>query len=457
MDESLLEKQISKIFSFSGIILMPTQRLTLENYIETKSAEKNVSCEEFCNMLTPGTEAFNSLINFVTVNETYFFREQRQFEFLEREVFPKFQGKQMNIWSAACSTGEEPLSLLALALKCGVNATVYATDIDDTAIAHFKRGVYKQNSFRPDGNSYHILLEQYGSWFGKDFTFNQEFIDRVKVRKFNLLSDKPTILADHMDLIFIRNVFIYFDKDTRKSIIESLCSVLKDESRLFFSMNEIGCMGGSLIPPYLHKKNYGMVYYFQRNDKEEIKKSDIIVERKKIETKTVQPAVTPKKTTVPVVKKVAPVPVATVPSADKNINIGNSEIKNIFEKVCEAINQSKYDQARALAEEISSSFKTKFYSLFLKGYTEYYAGDKKKADTLFTSVEMIKNDFWPVFFYHGLTLKDLGRKPEANQYFIRCQLVLDSYKEGKENPYDFIVDSFNPGYIYSLCRTLQRD
>lgn len=454
MDESLLEKQISKIFSFSGIILMPTQRLSLENYIETRAAEKNISCEDFCNLLVEGSDVFNSLINFVTVNETYFFREYRQFEYLEKEVFPKFQGKQMNIWSAACSTGEEPLSLLALALKCGVNATVFATDIDDSAIANFKRGVYKLNSFRPDGNKYHNLLEQYGSWFGKEFVFNQEFIERIKIRKFNLLSDKPVVLADHMDLIFIRNVFIYFDKDTRKSIIQRLSSVLQEDSRLFFSMNEIGCMNNSMVPSYLHKMNYGMVYYFQRKnhvieetEKSEIKsdiKSVIIKTKKQTEEKTAkktaQPVITSKQSSVPVTAKSS-----------------SLEIKDIFEKVCEAINQSKYDRARVLTDEISTSFKTKFYALFLKGYTEYYAGDKKKADTFFTSVEMIKNDFWPVFFYHGLVLKDLGRKPEANQYFIKCQLILDLYKDGKENPYDFIVDSFNPGYIYSLCQTLQRD
>ena len=113
-----------KILSFSGIYLAEAQIPSLTAYIEKQASLRHMTAVGFVNSLTPCTPDFDSLINLVTVNETYFFREEKQFDFLKNEVFPKFMGKKLTIWSCCCSTGEEPISLLTLALSMNLDVTV---------------------------------------------------------------------------------------------------------------------------------------------------------------------------------------------------------------------------------------------------------------------------------------------------------------------------------------------
>ena len=78
--------------------------------------------------------------------------------------------------------------------------------------------------------------------------------------------------------------------------------------------------------------------------------------------------------------------------------------------------------------------------------------DKENAEKLFSTAELLKKDFWPAYFYHGLVLKDIGKKEKSNFCFEKCTALLDYF--GADNPYNFILDSFSPSYIYSLCRTM---
>ena len=152
-----------KILAFSGIYVADSQIQTLTAHIEKKAAVRNISPMEFCRSLTPHTPDFDEVVNLVTVNETYFFREENQFDFLKREVFPKFMGKNLSIWTCCCSTGEEPISLLALALSMNINLTIYASDIDSDALAVLERGKYSNFSLRSDGQKYHELLAPFST------------------------------------------------------------------------------------------------------------------------------------------------------------------------------------------------------------------------------------------------------------------------------------------------------
>ena len=145
----VIELVKSKILSFSGIYVAQSQYQTLYDYIEKQAAARGISPKDFVQSLTPHTPDFDAVINLVTVNETYFFREEKQFDFLKNEVFPKFMGKNLTIWTCCCSTGEEPISLMALALSMNVKLTIYASDIDDDALAALHRGRYSAFSLPP--------------------------------------------------------------------------------------------------------------------------------------------------------------------------------------------------------------------------------------------------------------------------------------------------------------------
>ena len=118
MNEELFSILNEKIQTHSGLSVVNIQRPVIEKYLKKEAKTKGITLENYIDALEPATPDFNNLINQITVNETFFFREEAQFEVLRKKIFPKYMGSKMSIWSAACSTGEEAVSLLALALSC---------------------------------------------------------------------------------------------------------------------------------------------------------------------------------------------------------------------------------------------------------------------------------------------------------------------------------------------------
>ncbi len=457
----LIEFLKAKILEYSGINVAASQHQVLIDYVEKKAFARGVSSLAFCKALNPGSEDFDQIINLITVNETYFFREEAQFDFLKKEVFPKYMGRNLTIWSCCCSTGEEPISLLALALSMNVNLTIYASDIDDGAIAFLKRGRYSSFSLRSDGQKYHKLLASFSRRQDDDIIFHPDFIERIHIFKFNLIQDGLNKLPfyEDVDILFMRNVFIYFDKENRKAVTKKLTERLKSEGLLFYSMNEIGSMDEKMIPKDLCKKNSGHVYYFVKNNplknglrlteetnrylsemeqsrkKEKLRKE---VEKLKLHKFTEENDRLRKEKS----------------AADSQTGKKSFDAKKFYEDICAEINRGDFSKARTIARAISGN-DTKKYSYFLLGYVEYQADNRAEADSLFANVEAIAPDFWPAFFYHGMLLRDLGRVKNASTCFSKCKNLIADF--GNELPYDFTLDSFSPSYISSICETFSME
>ena len=445
----VLELVKSKIISYSGIYVADAQIPALSAHLEKQAAIRKMTPMEFATMLTPNTPDFDAVINLVAVNETYFFREEYQFDFLKEVVFPKYMGKNLTIWTCCCATGEEPVSLLALALSMNVNLTIYASDIDDDALNILRNGRYTDYSLRTDGKKYHKLLEPFYTRKGTELIFNKSFIKRINVFKFNLMQNNLLQLPfkEEADLIFLRNVIIYFDKKTRSTVTRKVCERLKTNGLLFFSMNEIGSMNASMIPANLHKKNRGIVYYFEKEpegsrasgEKDFVRKDKnlkVEVQKAKIQKHSEQ-------------NKKAQTDI-TGPQNQNKTTDSNFDAKKTYEKVCKEINDRDFIKARAIARTISGE-NTKMYSEFMQGYIEYQADNREDAEPLFVSAEKSCPDFWPAYFYHGMVLRDLGKMENARRCFIKCRDLISGF--GKKVPYDFALDSFSPAYINSLCET----
>ncbi|MCR4741307.1 MAG: hypothetical protein K5866_00335 [Treponema sp.] len=455
VNEELIEYVKSKILTFSGINLAQSQYDSLIKHLEKNASKRKLSPMEFCKSLSPNTPDFDSIINLVTVNETYFFREEKQFDFLKEEVFPKYIGRSLTIWSASCSTGEEVLSLLALALSMNINITIYASDIDDNALKTLSKGIYPQYSLRPDGKKYHSLLQPYSKITPTEITFKKDFINRIHSFKFNLIQGQISSLPfyENVDIIFMRNVFIYFDKETRKLVCSKVTQRLKNDGLLFFSMNEIGSIDNSIIPNYLCKLNKGCVYYFVKGiskDKSNSKGRSI---EERLEEKKNQIKNKKLKEEVEKVKLHKYIEEKDLSRAANNSNPSNSgdfDAKKTYESICQEINRGNFDKAREIVTSINGS-QYKKYSFFMQGYIEYHADNRGDAETLFSSAVSISPDFWPAIFYHGIVLRDMGKNQKALECFSKCKDIISSYPSNL--PYDFALDSFSPSYIYSLCET----
>ena len=456
MDE-LIELVKAKILDYSGINIAVSQHQALITHIEKKAAVRGILPIDYCKVLVPHTPDFDEIINLITVNETYFFREELQFDFLKKEVFPKYMGKNLTIWTCCCSTGEEPISLLALALSMNVNLTIYASDIDDDAMATIEKGSYPVFSLRTDGQKYHHLLEPYSTRTETELFFRRDFLNRIHIFKFNLIRDELSKLPffENVDIIFMRNVFIYFDKETRAVVTRKVTDRLKSNGLLFFSMNEIGSIDEKIIPKNFCKTNNGAVYFFVKND---TAKSSMLLaaeaNRRMSEKENAR-----KKDTLQ--KEVQKVKIQKFSEQNEKLRKAKTALdslsttsifdaKRLYEDICMEINRGNFEKARALAKAISGT-DIKHYSYFMQGYIEYHADNRTDAAVLFENAEAISPDFWPAFFHHGMILRDLGRIQPAQSCFAKCKKILSDF--GNQNPYDFTLDSFSPSYISSLCET----
>lgn len=183
-------------------------------------------------------------VNALTTNLTSFFREPHHFEFLADELVPELVrrrgDRRLRVWSAGCSTGEEPYSI-AMVLKesvpAGWDVRILATDLDSNVVATAERGVYDLDRVRNLGRR---RLER---WFLKGKGANtgtvrakDELRAMIRFRQLNLLADWP--MRGPLDLIFCRNVVIYFAKETQRRLFDRYANILAADGHLFLGHSE---------------------------------------------------------------------------------------------------------------------------------------------------------------------------------------------------------------------------
>ena len=403
---------LKKISLESGIVIAPIHSIGLFSYVEKLIKKLNISIDNYCYQLNNNKDVLNDLINKATTNETYFFREEKQFEYLENVLFPKYRNKTIVIWSAACSTGEEPLSLLALALHCHVNAELYASDIDDNVLEFFEKGEYSKYSFRSDGKKFHKYLEEIGNFNENKskFIIKKEILNKIKIFKHNLTNSTKNPVGKKINLIFIRNVFIYFDLDTRAKITEDVSKMLSDNGFLFYSINEIGNINKNVIPNCLEKENYEKVYFY--------------------------------------VKK----------SSNKNNTEDNSSAESnfpspcdIFKKINNLIINKDYKTAFTIASDYKPAFSDSYYSSFFKGYVLMQEKKYSDAEKYFSTSEFMKSEFWPVYYFHGMLLEKMSDKGKAKKCFKKCVEKMQDRVNIQDGEYGFLLNNTSPSFIYSYC------
>jgi chemotaxis protein methyltransferase CheR len=179
-------------------------------------------------------EELTSIIDIITVNETYFFREQNQLKTFSEEILPELKDinkdkKRLRVWSAGCSTGEEPYTIAILVLEKGYfhnwNIEIFGSDINQRVLQAARSGIYRKNSFR--------ATEPY---FLRKYFREEDNISKISdnVKKYvnfshlNLLDPFKVKLVGTVDVIFCRNVLIYFDYPSRKKVIDMFYERLAD-------------------------------------------------------------------------------------------------------------------------------------------------------------------------------------------------------------------------------------
>ncbi len=203
------------------------------------------SFDAYCDRVEtdPTGEAFTEMIDALTTNHTSFFREAQHFEFLEETVVPSLPGDSaLAIWSAACSSGEEPYSIaFALLASLGESAlrrvSITASDISTRVLRVAAQGIYPITSTTSFDQALlrRCMLKGTGE-HAHQYRVKREIREMVKFQQLNLLHDCSSVGPFHV--VFCRNVMIYFDRQTQQSVVDHLVSRLYPGGYLFIGHAE---------------------------------------------------------------------------------------------------------------------------------------------------------------------------------------------------------------------------
>jgi chemotaxis protein methyltransferase CheR len=222
------------VYRVSGICLSESKLGLLKARIAKRLRVLRIdTANEYISLIRHDAKEFKNFIDAMTTNHTFFFRENGHCEFILRQID---NSRHLNIWSAACSTGEEPYSLAVQLLDNGYKFHIYASDISDSVLNTARNGIY------PKERAQRIPPPILRKYFQQG---RNRWKDHVKVRgavkavtsfgKHNLISD---LSPQRFDIIFCRNVMIYFDSETRQKVVENLCRALRSRGYLFVGMSE---------------------------------------------------------------------------------------------------------------------------------------------------------------------------------------------------------------------------
>jgi chemotaxis protein methyltransferase CheR len=229
------------IYDFCGLNYLDNLS-SLASKVSKRLSVLKMSYREYTEFLKKNRQEWDHLVELITINETYFFREESQLYELSHAILPQFRDKKcIRIWSAACSTGEEPYSLAMTIAESGIvpleSVHIIATDINKKVLQIARRGWYHKNSlcFRRTPKE---MLDKY--FFPQDEGFQiKSFIkDRIEFRYSNLLNDMEMAGGETVDIIFCRNVLIYFDSVTTRRVIAKFYDRLNPGGFLFLGHAE---------------------------------------------------------------------------------------------------------------------------------------------------------------------------------------------------------------------------
>ncbi len=231
---ALTEKKRDLVY---GRLARRVRKLDLDNF------------DQYCHLLKNNPEGeLVEFVNSITTNLTSFYREAHHFEYLGDTVVKyllqqRKREKQIRIWSAGCSTGEEPYTIAMTLLESIPNINswdvkILATDIDTNVLSKASQGIYLKDKISG------VSKERFNKWFSKpgiecessEVKVSPKLRELITFKELNLMGDWP--MQGQFDVLFCRNVVIYFNKDTQRVLFEKFANKLKEDAHMFIGHSE---------------------------------------------------------------------------------------------------------------------------------------------------------------------------------------------------------------------------
>jgi len=250
--EKLSTRQFKKycdiVYNESGINLTEEKRELLNARISKRLRKLCVPLGKYLSVIQNDSEEMKKFLDAVSTNHTYFFRESKSFKYLDKGC--------NDIWCAASSSGEEPYSIAMYCVELGFQPSILATDISNMCLEKGRNAIYPMQCTAKIPK--HFLRRYFqkgqGKWDGY-IRVKSDIRKTVKFQRFNLLKDQPP--SKVFDIIFCRNVMIYFDNPSKEFVVAKLSECLKKEGYLIIGGAEsLNGLNHTLkyIEPSVYKK-----------------------------------------------------------------------------------------------------------------------------------------------------------------------------------------------------------
>lgn len=230
-----------------GIVLKKNKAYLIENRLQPLIEKHALSSfEDLIARAKSSSQLTSQIVDLMTTNETSFFRDKRPYDLLREKILPEWQAKQgqthghLNIWSCACATGQEVYSIAITLMEYfkgnffSHNIRIKASDISDSAITKASRGKYSNHEVNRGLRAVH--LKKYFTSEASHWKIKDELRSIIYFEKMNLL--QPKVEYGQFDIIFCRNVAIYFSKTDRQRLFHTLSSCLNENGVLIIGATE---------------------------------------------------------------------------------------------------------------------------------------------------------------------------------------------------------------------------
>lgn len=230
------------IYAHAGIKLSDAKHdMVYSRILRRIRATKTKTFKEYLDLAQQDTAEWEAFVNSLTTNLTAFFREEYHFPILEEQMRNMPAGHKFRIWCSAASTGEEPYSLAITAMRAFESwhppVEIIATDIDTNVLGKAERGVYTSDRIdRVEQDISKYFLRGTGKNDGM-IRVKPELQKLVTFKQLNLLK-QPWPISGEFDALFCRNVLIYFDKDTQRTVLEGFVPYMADNAMLYVGHSE---------------------------------------------------------------------------------------------------------------------------------------------------------------------------------------------------------------------------
>lgn len=227
-----------QIYKRTGMFFSDSSKYLIQKRLSPRAKELNFdSFQQYFYFLQYDSRAeteYDRIFDLVTTNETYFFREPAQLAAFAEEIVPEILDrkhvKRVRVWSAGCASGEEPYSIAMLLSEGGwfdrAAFEIFGSDLNQQVLMKARRGRYRESAFRaisPELRHKYFSREADGSW-----KISDDIRNRVSFGRLNIYDEGRVALLGLLDVVFCRNVIIYFDDASKRRVIQTLYNRLVD-------------------------------------------------------------------------------------------------------------------------------------------------------------------------------------------------------------------------------------